>query len=217
MTYNIIAAVGRDGSIGAQGWLPWPFLAVDFRWFFRLTATRFPQEVATALLNDPHAAYVGAPALGMYIGEGNILIMGQRTYRTLRHLDHRRTVVLQNSPLVVADPLHGLYAQPSMLAALRWCEGCLEEDQHVWAIGGTRVFAEALGDTRFEVLMLTEVEATYPEADTWFPGEWDWDQGLLTGAHGESSWRWERETVSKWVQGQECPAYRLTRWVRTKV
>ena len=93
---------------------------------------------------------------------GHTVLMGRRTFQSLPKgaLPNRRNVVVSRNPAFTAE---GAEVYPTMEAALAACEA----DEQVFVIGGESVYAAAL--PLAHELCLTFVEASAPEADTYFP------------------------------------------------
>ena len=93
---------------------------------------------------------------------GHTVLMGRRTFQSLPKgaLPNRRNVVVSRNPAFTAE---GAEVYPTMEAALAACEA----DELVFVIGGESVYAAAL--PLAHELCLTFVEASAPEADTYFP------------------------------------------------
>lgn len=92
---------------------------------------------------------------------GHTIIMGRKTFQSLPKgaLPNRRNIVLTRS----AAQFPGAEAFPSLQEALASCT----DGEHVYVIGGSSVYQEAL--PLADELCLTLVHATPPEADTFFP------------------------------------------------
>jgi dihydrofolate reductase len=106
---------------------------------------------------------------------GKPVLMGRKTWESLpprfRPLPGRRNLVLTRGPAI-----EGAEVVRSLDDALALCSDAAE----LCVIGGAEVYALCL--PRADRLELTEVDATYPEADSFFPqvtlpaGECDWLQ-----------------------------------------
>ncbi|SFE42340.1 dihydrofolate reductase [Roseivivax sediminis] len=107
--------------------------------------------------------------------KGGALIMGSRTWKSLpvRPLPGRLNLV------VSSDPTLSEHVVPGIDAALARAEA--EGYEHVFGMGGARIYSEML--PRADRLLITEVDLSVPDADTFFP-EID-----------ENEWRLEDETV----------------------
>jgi dihydrofolate reductase len=93
---------------------------------------------------------------------GHTVIMGRRTYESLPHgaLPNRRNIVLSRQRNV---HFPGAETFASLEEAL---QNCADEEQ-VFVMGGATVYAEAM--SLADELLLTEIDATAPEADVYFP------------------------------------------------
>lgn len=99
---------------------------------------------------------------------GHTIIMGRRTWQSLPKgaLPGRRNVVVSRNPLFDAP---GADIFPSLEQALA------SAGEDAFIIGGGQIYAAALPWATD--LYLTEVDASFPDADTFFPaleaGEWE--------------------------------------------
>ena len=105
---------------------------------------------------------------------GHTVLMGRRTFESLPHgaLPHRRNIVVSRS----LTPCPGAEVYGSIDEALRACH-----DDEVYVIGGGSVYAQTLALA--DELCLTEVDATAPDADTFFPTVSDSDWTLIGEEH----------------------------------
>lgn len=98
---------------------------------------------------------------------GHPVVMGRKTWDSLperfRPLPGRRNIVVTRNPEWQAN---GAERADSLDAALALAPGV----ERICVIGGAQVYASAL--PLADELVLTEVEADFPLADTFFP-EWD--------------------------------------------
>lgn len=92
---------------------------------------------------------------------GNTIIMGRKTFESLPKgaLPNRRNVVLSSNP---ATSCPGAEVFSSLTAALQSCN-----EEHVYIIGGESIYRQAL--PLANELCLTEIDASAPEADAFFP------------------------------------------------
>lgn len=92
---------------------------------------------------------------------GNVVIMGRKTFESLPKgaLPNRRNIVLTHSDSKYA----GAESFPSLKKALDACSN----QEHIYIIGGSSVYQEAL--PLADELCLTLVHAVPKEADTFFP------------------------------------------------
>ena len=102
---------------------------------------------------------------------GHTIVMGRKTFESLPKgaLPNRRNVVLSAS-LVNSERFPGCDVYPSLEAALQSCQA----DEEVYIIGGSSVYAQAIGMA--DRLCLTEVDDTPAEADAFFPDYSDWQK-----------------------------------------
>lgn len=92
---------------------------------------------------------------------GATVIMGRLTYESIgRPLPKRRNIVITRNAEYAPE---GVEVVPSLEDALEACKG----DETVFIIGGARVYADAMKYA--DELILTEIDADYPEADVFFP------------------------------------------------
>ena len=96
---------------------------------------------------------------------GGSIIMGRRTFESIgkRPLPDRENIVVSSTPAGVSGVLTALSLE-SAYALARY---------PVFIIGGARLYEIALPTV--DVIYATEVDATFPDADTFFPklsGEW---------------------------------------------
>ena len=96
---------------------------------------------------------------------GGSIIMGRRTFESLgkRPLPDRENIVVSSTPAGVSGVLTALSLE-SAYALARY---------PIFIIGGARLYRAALPTV--DVIYATEVDATFPDADTFFPklsGEW---------------------------------------------
>lgn len=109
---------------------------------------------------------------------GSPVIMGRKTWDSLpkrfRPLPGRRNVVLSRDPLWRDE---GADCAPSLDSAL----ALVADSPKVFVIGGAQLYAQTwpLADE----LLLTEVDAEFPDADTFFP---NWDRSAFTQTRRES-------------------------------
>lgn len=95
---------------------------------------------------------------------GKTIIMGRRTWESLNRkaLPGRLNIVLSRNPLELPEGV--LYA-PDLDSALKLAESNGYEEASV--IGGASLFQEAAA--RADLMYITQVETTVPDADTFFP------------------------------------------------
>lgn len=90
------------------------------------------------------------------------VIMGRKTFESLppkfRPLPDRENIVLSRNPNL---DIEGVICVNSLAAAIS------AATKEIFVIGGAQIYREALPVT--DALYATEVKATFPEADTFFP------------------------------------------------
>ncbi|MDE5822355.1 MAG: dihydrofolate reductase [Paramuribaculum sp.] len=140
MSISIIAAVGADNAIGADGNLAF-HISSDLKHFKELT--------------------VGKP-----------VIMGRKTFESLPNgpLPNRRNIVISRNPE---------YSYPGVetAASLQDAIELTFDSPEAMVIGGAEIYRLAL--PMATKLYLTQIDATRPDADTFFPeinkDEWEQD------------------------------------------
>lgn len=140
MSISIIAAVGADNAIGADGNLAF-HISSDLKHFKELT--------------------VGKP-----------VIMGRKTFESLPNgpLPNRRNIVISRNPE---------YSYPGVetAASLQDAIELTFDSPEAMVIGGAEIYRQAL--PMATKLYLTQIDATRPDADTYFPeinkDEWEQD------------------------------------------
>lgn len=140
MSISIIAAVGADNAIGADGELAF-HISSDLKHFKELT--------------------VGKP-----------VIMGRKTFESLPNgpLPNRRNIVISRNPE---------YSYPGVetAASLQDAIELTFDSPEAMVIGGAEIYRQAL--PMATKLYLTQIDATRPDADTFFPeinkDEWEQD------------------------------------------
>ena len=93
---------------------------------------------------------------------GHTILMGRKTFESLPKgaLPNRRNVVISR----LTASLPGAEVYPSIADAL---EALQPLDEEVYVIGGGEIYRQLLPSV--ERIYLTRVEATFPDADTFFP------------------------------------------------
>lgn len=208
MTLALIAAIARDGAIGKDGGLPWGVLEGDRRWFRLLTRSRNPYRTSRILCGHLGASIPGWSADGPM----NACIMGRKTWETLpTALPGRIACVLTHDAgrLAMQKRSHGaFYGDFDMALALD------KQSSHTFIIGGAQVYDAALRLPKLETLYLTEVDAEYADADTWWPVSAEngaWEMGIVRMV-GYAMWH--RKHVSPWIEEPDRPRYRCGIWAR---
>lgn len=92
---------------------------------------------------------------------GGDVIMGRKTFESIgrRPLPERENIVISSRPTGVKGVLTAVNLS-SALALSRY---------PTFIIGGAQVYGDALGVPKIDTIYATEVDATSPDADTFFP------------------------------------------------
>ena len=92
---------------------------------------------------------------------GGSVIMGRRTFESIgkKPLPERENIVISSRPTGAQKVLTAMDLE-SALALARY---------PVFIIGGAQVYAAALKHSGIDTIYATEVEASFPDADTFFP------------------------------------------------
>ena len=93
--------------------------------------------------------------------KGSDVIMGRKTFESIgrRPLPERENIVISSRPTGVKGVLTAMNL-PSALALSRY---------PVFIIGGAQVYGDALNTPEIDTIYATEVDASFPDADTFFP------------------------------------------------
>lgn len=93
---------------------------------------------------------------------GHPIVMGRKTFESFPKgpLPGRRNIVITRNTDYIRD---GIETAPSLEAAIALAEGC----EKIYVIGGGEIYRQALPLATH--LDLTEIDATTPDADTFFP------------------------------------------------
>ena len=93
--------------------------------------------------------------------KGSDVIMGRKTFESIgcRPLPERENIVISSQPTGVKGVLTAMNL-PSALALSRY---------PVFIIGGAQVYGDALKMPEIDTIYATEVDAAFPDADTFFP------------------------------------------------
>ncbi|KAG5888002.1 hypothetical protein JTB14_016626 [Gonioctena quinquepunctata] len=145
---NLIAAACENMGIGKNNNLPWR-LKTEMEYFTRLTTKTEDSE------------------------KKNIVIMGRRTWDSIpkkfKPLGKRINFVLSRSELDLKN-----YEDVYSFKSLEECIERLEDDEfrklyeHVWVIGGSHIYKEAMESNNFYRLYLTKILKHF-DCDTFFP------------------------------------------------
>ena len=92
---------------------------------------------------------------------GGCVIMGRRTFESIgcRPLPERENIVISSRPAGVKGVLTAMNL-PSALALSRY---------PTFIIGGAQVYGDALKTPEIDTIYATEIDASFPDADTFFP------------------------------------------------
>lgn len=93
--------------------------------------------------------------------KGSDVIMGRKTFESIgsRPLPERENIVISSRPTGVKGVLTAMNL-PSALALSRY---------PVFIIGGARVYGDALNTPEINTIYATEIDASFSDADTFFP------------------------------------------------
>ena len=93
--------------------------------------------------------------------KGSDVIMGRKTFESIgcRPLPDRENIVISSRPMGVKDVLTAMNL-PSALALSRY---------PTFVIGGAQVYGDALNIPEIDTIYATEIDASFPDADTFFP------------------------------------------------
>ncbi len=97
-----------------------------------------------------------------------VVIMGRKNYESIppkfRPLPDRVNIIISRNPEFQAPEC---YVCTSLKEAILLCEELGEDD--VFIIGGAQIYALALEELPINTLYITHVDATYPDAEAYFP------------------------------------------------
>ena len=93
--------------------------------------------------------------------KGGDVIMGRKTFESIgsRPLPERENIVISSRPTGIKGVLTAMNL-PSALALSRY---------PVFIIGGAQVYGDALKMSEIDTIYATEIDASFPDADTFFP------------------------------------------------
>ncbi|WP_298525808.1 dihydrofolate reductase [uncultured Porphyromonas sp.] len=121
---------------------------------------------------------------------GHTILMGRKTFESLPNgpLPQRRNVVISRS-LQSSD---GVEVFPSIEEALTVLS---ESDDEVFVIGGGEIYRQLLGQA--QRIYLTEVDASFPDAEVFFPElqSSDWEEVQRTTFPRDERNEYERQLV----------------------
>lgn len=168
-----IWAQSPQGVIGKDGTIPW-HVPEDLR-FFSITTT------------------------------GNPVIMGRRTWESFppkfRPLPARPNIVVTSHPETVASDQENVWTAASYAEALDLAQSLLTEPNgDIWAIGGTRIWADALAH---ETLPLTRAYVTTVDLPV---------GGDTVAPKLDDSW--QRRELADWAESSKGPRFRVDEYTR---
>jgi dihydrofolate reductase/thymidylate synthase len=144
MNFALIVAVDKNNGIGKNNKLPWR-LPTDLKFFSEVTSRTHSSETI------------------------NAVIMGRNTWESLpkkhRPLPGRLNVVLSRS--------NDLQLPPDVIHAFSFDDALekvksLKKIDHVFVIGGAKVFMDVMNHPSCHTIYLTQIEQTF-DCDTFFP------------------------------------------------
>ena len=153
MILSIIVAVGQNNEIGFRNALPWR-LSADLKRFKELTT-------------------------------GHTVVMGRKTFESLPNgpLPNRKNIVLSNNPNFTYQKCQNIASfLPSgkkavypinkslhcrIFSSFEEAFIKLSEEKEVYIIGGSQIFSQTVHLAN--KLYLTQIHASFPEADAFFP------------------------------------------------
>lgn len=164
MKLSLIAAVARNGVIGIDNRLPW-HLPEDLA-FFKQTTMGCP-----VLMGRTTYESINRPLPGRL----NVVISRQADWQPAPKPDgSARSLIQYPTPLPEGGDT-AIALAPSLHAALDW----LDSFEHVFLIGGSQVYTQALDDGLVDELVLTEINHDF-DGDAHFP---DWDRQQFRETH----------------------------------
>ncbi|TNV77527.1 hypothetical protein FGO68_gene7406 [Halteria grandinella] len=152
--FSLIVAVSRNGAIGFEGKLPWPYIPKEMKHFSETT-----QFIDTDQVGIPDAQ--------------NAVIMGRKTWESIplqnKPLRNRLNVVLTSQVQQFKQIPKRLEIQKSLGEALTALDKN-DNVREVFLIGGTQMFAEALTTyiNSCKLLILTRINKDFV-GDTFMP------------------------------------------------
>jgi dihydrofolate reductase len=128
--------------------------------------------------------------------QGGVVVMGRKTFESLgnRPLPNRRNIVLTRQTNWSGDGVEVAQDWSALMAQLSQ-DGVAK----IWVIGGGEIYRLTLATA--DELVITQVEATLSQADTWFP-EWaqaDWVCAEIT-AHDQDERHFAPFQWQKWLR-----------------
>jgi len=105
---------------------------------------------------------------------GGAVIMGSKTYDSIgRPLPGRQNIVISRRPLVIEGA--------SVVHSLEEAYGAVEAGRETFVLGGGQIYALALPTV--DRILATEVDASFPQADIFFPAIGDGWQEISREHH----------------------------------
>lgn len=98
---------------------------------------------------------------------GNVVIMGRKTFESLPGMLPDRTFVIITRQKDYEAP-KGHFVVHSLEEAFEWCK-VKQQLKQVFIIGGGVIYMEALDRDMVDRMLITEVDAVFEDADTFFP------------------------------------------------
>eukprot|EP00048_Salpingoeca_helianthica_P023285 m.23422 g.23422 ORF g.23422 m.23422 type:complete len:179 (-) comp8500_c0_seq1:32-568(-) len=142
--FSVVVAATMANGIGFKGGLPWPRLKEDLAFFRKLTETAAP-------------------------GKQNAVIMGRATWESIpkkfQPLSNRVNVVITSKEHITFPA--GVLVAKGFEEALALANRN-EAIDHVFVIGGARVYQEALSSPQCGLVYMTRVHKDFP-CDTFIP------------------------------------------------
>lgn len=173
---GVVVAMGINNEIGEKGTMPW-YLPEDLKHFRECTSE-------------------------------SCVVMGRRTFESIgKALPKRRNIVISRAPSIELQQVKGIEIVNSLQAALelaktpvshqreeqiakeaQQCGACFVQIkyQRVFIIGGANLFKSAL-DFAHD-LIITKINASFPNADTFFPKYQDQNVWRLVKAQPEADY-----------------------------
>ncbi len=93
---------------------------------------------------------------------GHTVIMGQKTYESIGNpLPNRRNIVVTRDQAFKADSVEISHSLEETL------QKCAESEEEIFVIGGGEIYRQSI--EKADKLYITHVDASFPDADTYFP------------------------------------------------
>lgn len=178
-SFNIIVATDLYGRIGYNNKLLW-YIPEDMNHFARVTTTT----------NDPC--------------KHNAVIMGRKTWDSLPHkpLKNRYNIVISRS-INVNNCEKKIKTFNDIESAINYCN-CNPDIESTYVIGGGEIYKQTINHPKLENIYLTEINASFPEADTYFPKINPKDFGLVERNKSKNDkWSYNFEKYIKYNKDEE--------------